>query len=547
MIDDLKTTTVSQEAYQRQSRFLATVIESIPYPFYVIDIADYSIKLANSAAGRRDDDHLITCYALTHRRAKPCGQGGGCVCPVDEVKHHRKPVVVEHTHFDPDGRERYFEVHGYPIFDTNGDVMQMIEFSLDITNRKNAEKELLHGKEELALLNCRINANQVKLQEALDQISKLINGVVREKDLAVRYTRPNLSKCYERMNCTNTDCDFYRKEDPLRCWQEVGDFCPEDAQGDIAHKNKDCSTCPVYLEATDDPILQIGEHFNNMMNIVETKNNELEEAYRELKNTQSKILQQEKMASIGQLAAGVAHEINNPMGFITSNLGTLQKYVARFVEFIDVQAEALANPDAADQVQEKRKKLKLDYVIEDTADLLKESLDGATRVTEIVRNLKSFSRIEEAKVAMSDINEGIETTLKIIWNELKYKATVLKEYGDLPATMCNAQELNQVFMNLLINAAHAIDQQGTITIRSWQEDNLIKVAIIDTGSGIPADTLGRIFEPFFTTKEAGKGTGLGLSICYDIIKKHEGEIMVASEVGKGTTFTVILPVKVNGE
>jgi len=263
----------------------------------------------------------------------------------------------------------------------------------------------------------------------------------------------------------------------------------------------------------------------------------------ELKNTQAQMLQREKMASVGQLAAGVAHEINNPMGFITSNLSTLEKYVAKFTEFIAVQSEALASVGAADKVQDARKKLKLDFLIEDTGDLLHESLDGAKRVTEIVRNLKSFSRVDEAAVNPANINDCIETTLKIIWNELKYKTKVYKEYGDLPDTLCNSQELNQVFMNILVNAAQAIEKQGDITIRTWEEENTIKIAISDTGGGIAADKLNRIFEPFFTTKEVGKGTGLGLSICYDIMKKHEGEIAVESEVGKGTTFTVILPVK----
>jgi signal transduction histidine kinase len=542
MIAVLQTTTVSREEYQRQSQFLFKVIEAIPYPFYIMDVADYSIKLANSAVGMPDDDLPTTCYALTHKRTRPCGQGGGCVCPVDEVKLHRKSVVVEHTHFDRDGAERYFEVHGYPIFDDNGDLVQMIEFSMDITERKKGENELLQGQEELAEINNQINANRVKLQEALNQISMLIEGVVRDKNLDVRYTNPNITKCYERMNCTKTDCLCYGKDGAVRCWQVAGTFCGGNVQGDFAQKYKNCSQCQVFQKATEDPILQIGEHFNNMMHIIEVKNKELEKAIADLKHSQTQILQQEKMATIGQLAAGVAHEINNPMGFITSNLGTLEKYVARFVEFIDVQTEALTALDRADSVQEKRKKLKLDYVIEDTTDLLHESLDGAKRVTEIVRNLKSFSRIDEEKVTLSDINECIETTLKIIWNELKYKTTVNKEYGDLPPTLCNPQELNQVFMNLLVNAAQAIDQKGEITIRTCNGEGFIRVVIADTGCGIPRENLDKIFEPFFTTKEVGKGTGLGMSIAYDIIKKHNGEISVVSEVGKGTTFTIAIPV-----
>ena len=276
---------------------------------------------------------------------------------------------------------------------------------------------------------------------------------------------------------------------------------------------------------------------------IDEKRRELQKAYEELQKTQSQMLQREKMASVGQLAAGVAHEINNPMGFITGNIGALKKYMKKFVEFIEIQAEMLASLGAEDRVKEAREKLKLDFLIKDINDLLQESTEGARRVTEIVRNLKSFSRLDEAVVALADINECIETTLKIIRNELKYTTTIHKEYGELPLTLCNAQELNQVFMNILMNAAQAIEKQGDITIRTRHESDVIRVSISDNGSGIEPDKLGRIFEPFFTTKVVGKGTGLGLSICYDIVKKHGGEITVESEVGKGTTFTVGLPVK----
>ncbi|OGW22673.1 MAG: hypothetical protein A2077_07770 [Nitrospirae bacterium GWC2_46_6] len=164
------------------------------------------------------------------------------------------------------------------------------------------------------------------------------------------------------------------------------------------------------------------------------------------------------------------------------------------------------------------------------------------RIKKIVQDLKSFSRVDEAERKTANINEGIESTVNIVWNELKYKATVKKEYGDIPPIKCNAGQLNQVFMNILINAVHAIEEQGEIIIKTRHEDNNIFISISDTGSGIPADKINRIFEPFFTTKEVGKGTGLGLSIAYDIVKKHNGDIIVESEVGKGTTFTVRIPV-----
>jgi two-component system NtrC family sensor kinase len=272
---------------------------------------------------------------------------------------------------------------------------------------------------------------------------------------------------------------------------------------------------------------------------------ELEKAYSELQLTQAKVIQQEKMASIGQLAAGVAHEINNPMGFISSNLNTLVKYMERLTDFIHTQSRALESLDGiqvADELRDKRKTLKIDYVIDDTRELIRESMDGAERVRTIVQNLKSFSRVDDAESRPADINECITSTINIVWNELKYKASLVRELGVIPLTRCHPQQINQVFLNLLVNAAQSIDKQGEIVVRSWHENGSIYAQVTDTGCGMPPDVLKQIFEPFFTTKEVGRGTGLGLSITYDIVKKHNGEITATSEEGKGTTFTVRLPV-----
>jgi PAS domain S-box-containing protein len=279
---------------------------------------------------------------------------------------------------------------------------------------------------------------------------------------------------------------------------------------------------------------------------LEEKNRELEVAYVDLKAAQSQILQQEKMASIGQLAAGVAHEINNPIGFIASNLGTLDKYLSRFNEYSDVLAgvaSGLHDSAIDERLAAERKRLKIDLITDDAKKLIVESQDGTERVKVIVQNLKSFSHVDQGQVTDADVNECIETTLNIVWNELKYKATVKKEYGVLPHIRCYPQQLNQVFMNLLVNAAHAIDRQGVITIRTWVDGGSLFASIADTGCGIPTENLARIFEPFFTTKEVGKGTGLGLSITYDIIKKHNGVIDVQSDPGKGTVFTIELPIR----
>jgi len=271
----------------------------------------------------------------------------------------------------------------------------------------------------------------------------------------------------------------------------------------------------------------------------------LEKTHEELKTSQLKILQQEKMALIGQLAAGVAHEVNNPMSFILSNLGTLDKYIHRLMDFIQAQSEAIKSfKDAAAvrKINKKREELKLDYVIEDVKNLIKESLDGSERVKKIVHELNCFSRMDEGEYKNADINECIDSAITIVWNELKYKCTLEKDYGKLPLIKCYAGQMSQIFVNLLINAVNSIVKKGIINIKTWYKDDSIWMEVSDTGCGIPQKNLARIFEPFFTTKDVGKGTGLGLSITYEIVQRHKGEITVKSEVGKGTSFMIKIPV-----
>lgn len=299
------------------------------------------------------------------------------------------------------------------------------------------------------------------------------------------------------------------------------------------------------LKKNQDDLIKKNKEIDESRKDIQLALARLEKAHEELKASQLKILQQEKMASIGQLAAGVAHELNNPMSFISSNLGTLEKYINRLVDFIRAQSEALKSvqSDAVlKKMDKKRLEVKLDYILEDARVLLKESLDGSDRVKTIVRGLNSFSRMDEEEYKKSDINECIESAITIVWNELKYKSKLEKNYGSLPLSMCYPRQMNQVFVNLLINAVNAIVDKGVIAIKTWHQDGFVWIAVSDTGIGIPGKNLARIFEPFFTTKETGKGTGLGLSITYEIIQRHKGEITVVSEAGKGTTFTIKIPV-----
>lgn len=268
---------------------------------------------------------------------------------------------------------------------------------------------------------------------------------------------------------------------------------------------------------------------------------------KKLEEAHSQLLQSEKLASIGQLAAGVAHEINNPIGFVNSNLGTLKTYVDDLLQIIDTfrAGEHLlaADPALSARLEEVRRKADLDYLRDDIVILIAESIEGTTRVRRIVQDLRDFSRVDSAEWQWADLHAGLESTLNMVWNEIKYKADVVREFGALPMVECRPGQLNQVFMNMLVNAAQAINGKGVITLRSGCVDDHVWISISDTGNGIPEEMLTRIFDPFFTTKPVGKGTGLGLSVSYGIITKHGGRIEVQSEVGKGSTFKVWLPVR----
>ena len=269
------------------------------------------------------------------------------------------------------------------------------------------------------------------------------------------------------------------------------------------------------------------------------------------KMLESQLLQSEKMASIGQLAAGVAHEINNPMGFIYSNLGTLSGYIEDLSQLLKKyetleQSVQEGKLDIASSnlsaLSAEKERIDLAYLMDDIGDLITESLDGADRVRKIVLNLKEFSHVGRAEKMPSDLNAGLESTLSIVRNELKYKTTIEKELRDIPLVPCFLQEISQVLMNLLVNAGQAIADQGTIHIRTYREDHWVCVQVIDSGKGMSTEVQKRIFEPFFTTKRVGEGTGLGLSMAYQIIvEKHGGQLLVESTEGQGTTFTVMLP------
>ncbi|KNH25641.1 ATPase [Pseudomonas syringae] len=268
----------------------------------------------------------------------------------------------------------------------------------------------------------------------------------------------------------------------------------------------------------------------------------------ERKQLESQLVQSEKLASLGQLAAGVAHEINNPIGFISSNLGTLDGYFKQLQDMLDAYREAenaIGSNEVIEQLGQVRERVELDFLREDIPLLIKESKEGIGRVGQIVKDLKEFSRVDSNQEwQWTNLQQGIESTLNIVANELKYKADVVKEFQKLPDIECLPSQINQVIMNLIVNASQAIGpERGTITLRTGLEGETVSIEIVDTGIGIEPDNLQKIFDPFYTTKPVGQGTGLGLSLSYGIVKKHRGDISVRSEVGVGSTFRVELPVR----
>jgi two-component system NtrC family sensor kinase len=265
---------------------------------------------------------------------------------------------------------------------------------------------------------------------------------------------------------------------------------------------------------------------------------ELEHANQEIRETQARLVHAAKMAGLGQLVAGVAHELNNPIGFIYSNMSSLRDYSTKLLHLIHVAEEE------PERLEKEIKKADLAYIEQDLPKLITSCEDGARRTRDIVLGLRNFSRLEEAQLKQVDIHEGLATTLQLLSGELKNRIQVHKDFGKLPKVLCYPSELNQVFMNILSNACQAIEGEGDIFIKTkLVEKEKVEISIRDSGKGMNKATLEKIFDPFFTTKTSGQGTGLGMSISYGVIQKHGGDIVVVSEPRKGTEFKITIPIK----
>ena len=307
-------------------------------------------------------------------------------------------------------------------------------------------------------------------------------------------------------------------------------------------------------------IRALNKELRQALDQIQSKNSKLQETLKSLKESQNQILQSEKMASIGQLAAGVAHEINNPTGFVSSNLKSLADYqddlqtlVRQYRGLAQAAKESVASGNPASLaslvsgILSLEKEVDIDFILDDMPALIQESREGADRIKKIVIDLKDFAHPGEDEIRDTDVNANIDATLNIVWNEIKYKATVSKNYASIPRIQCYPQQLNQVFMNILVNAAQAIDGSGHIDITTRDLGPEIEIVFSDSGNGILPEHIDRVFDPFFTTKPVGKGTGLGLNVAYNIVRKHHGTIEAKSGAGEGTTFTIRIPVRFSPE
>ena len=428
-----------------------------------------------------------------------------------------------------------------PVLDEHGKLKNILCLAMDITSQRRQEKQLQEQHERLQQLFAKVEKIKLEWERSLDCIDDIIividgDGSIQRINQAIRRYYP-----YEAKELVGRALEQFLPEGMMEeiIAGEMGEFYDSQIGKWFAWKIFS------FQQSTSPGVCSRVVTLNDVTELRQITA-ELEDAYEKQKSTQSQLIQQEKMASIGQLAAGVAHEINNPVGFVKSNLNSLDKYGRRLKEYIlsleDIVKE-IGDEAAVQRMQESRKSQKVGMILDDFNELIEESIDGADRVQVIVQNLKSFSRVDGAGFQWSYLHESLQSSLNIAWNEIKYTCRVDKDYGELPLVFCNQQQLNQVFLNLLVNAAQAIEENGVISLVTRVDGDFAHISITDTGCGMSPEVMQKIFDPFFTTKEVGKGTGLGLSLCYDIIQKHRGRIDVDSTPGKGTTFHIRLPLQ----
>jgi PAS domain S-box-containing protein len=518
---------IMEERITRASHEWHTTFDSISDSIALID-ADQRILRCNLATKKlvgRDFKDIINqpCWKLFHDSDVPIPE-----CPMEKAKSSRHSETATIRHLD-----RWLEVTVEPLLSSSSELTGAVHIVRDITEQVtllNSLKDL----NELFNLFMKYSPIYCYIKEISDSESTVIQASANFVELvdvpAAEMIGKNMHQLFPQEfadKITTDDLKAVTEQRVLRLEVELN------GKSYITYKFPIKNTAGQKILA------------DYTIDITELKQSE--EAIRVI---QQQLMQSDKMATIGQLAAGVAHEINNPMGFVSSNMITLGKYIEKYnhyIELLEQDVRSISGETLPERLLKARKTMKLDYVFNDINALLEENNEGLERVKRIVKDLKIFSRSDTLETASADLNSSIDSTINIVINQIKYCAELKYNYGILPPITCNIQQISQVLMNLLINAAHAIqekgDEFGEITICTWCDHENVFVSITDSGCGISPDHLGKIFDAFFTTKVVGKGTGLGLSISFEIIRRHGGEILVTSELGVGTTFTVRLPLQ----
>lgn len=478
---------------RQQNTFLNTVLESIPHPFYVIDARDYTILMANSATGagiKRGED---TCYALTHHNDEPCGKGGH-PCPLAEAKKTGGPVVMEHIHYDKDGNARNVEVHGYPILDDQGNVVQMIENCLDVTGRTMAERE---KDRVLKQMSCLLRIDE--MMRAKEDMSTIFNDVAEVLPRA--FADPSTTRVQIVF-----DGEAFGAEDlegpGMRLATRIPVRSQKRGQIEVLQSEEESSAKEESVqEKEQDLIDSIARHLGETV---------------ERREAQAQVLQSSKLAAIGELAAGVAHEINNPVNGI--------------MNCADILTDALENGSKEHEF----------------AGLIRSESD---RIAAIVKNLLNFARHDETESSPASVCDIAVSVLSLCKKKIEMSGVHLEMNvpEDLPRIECRSEQIQQVLMNIIMNALYALDERYpghdpakvlSIEARTLQANgqSILRIAVTDSGTGIPQSDRRRIFDPFFTTKGPDQGTGLGLAVSLEIMTKHGGALTVESEEGQYTRF-----------